>query len=622
MLSDSGEIIYIGKAKNLRSRVRSYFHQSGLREITKMLVTHIADIDYIVVPTEKEALILENQLIKEHKPYFNIDLKDNKTYPFIRLTSDETWPRVYKTREATKKGEYFGPYTDLRVMYHYLEILNELYPLKKCGQQVFPKNFKPCLYFHMGKCLDYCTGNVSKETTDHLTSEIRSFLNGNTAEAKKFLQEKLLVESQEQRYERAALIRDKLLALEQIQEPQQVSLLDQKNFDVIAFFPSEQSIVFSVLGFREGRLMDKKIFPFEHAAFQLTSESKEEELGEALSQFILQYYQDIQIPVSEILLPFLPESSEVLSEIIGEQYFKNYPQLFKSKKPAPKLITARGDKKSLIELAKSNARLSYFELEKDRVKQNYSYQLKEFLNLKKIPRTIECFDIANTGDTAVIAGMVHFDQGKKVPENYRIFNIKSAKGQDDFQSMREAVYRRYSRLLKEEKSLPDLILIDGGKGQLGAAVASLNQLGIKSIAICSIAKKQEELFLPGKEHSIKIPHDNPALRYLVQIRDEVHRYTNGRHVKRRDQEALESRFIKIPGFGPKKTSILQDKYPDLEALKSTPNEEIEQLPYFKKGDGLLVKSALELRLKDEKEVMLKPSKKYQIKPLSTPPQSE
>ncbi|MBL8993887.1 MAG: excinuclease ABC subunit UvrC [Spirochaetia bacterium] len=594
MLGAKNEILYVGKAKNLRSRVRSYFHKSGLRDITRLLVAKIRDLDVIITRSEKEALILENNLIKEHKPLYNINLKDNKTYPYIKITTEEKWPRVIKTRELGKGGLYFGPYTDLSLMYHYLDIANEIFALKKCGQRQFPKGFKPCLYFHMGRCLDYCTGGVAREKADELVREVASFLNGKTENAIEFLENKMRRESALLNYERAALIRDKIAALAHIRDRQQVVLVDHEAFDVFHYHLSDGGIILAALSFREGKLLGKETFQFENVllASENPDASESEAITELFEQFLFQYYSERPYPVREIFTPFSPLVFQDLAESLAALI----PKRFSGPVPDPYtpvfLRPERGDKLRVLELAESNARLSFFELVRAKEKEGYAHQLKDILGLAHAPQTIECFDIANTADQAIIAGMVRFNQGQKDKANYRIFNIRSTTRQDDFLSMREAVHRRYQRLLDEKTPLPDLILIDGGKGQLSAALESLAALGLKHQPICSLAKEEELIFLPETKDPIRLPHDHPALQFLVEVRDENHRFVTGRHTQRRDREGLQSRLEKIPGIGPKKIKVLYEHFSDLDAFLAASDAELENIPLMSKTDIQQIRKSL------------------------------
>ena len=593
MLGSDEDILYIGKAKNLSHRVRSYFTGKTDRLLITYLVHRIVDVEIIITPTERDALLLENNLIKEHQPYFNIDLKDAKSYPYIRLTSHERFPRIYKTRERVKGGEYFGPYTNLPKMYLLIELINDLYPLKKCRQQRFPKGFKPCMYFHIDKCLPYCTGKVSKKEIAFLKESARKVLKGGINGIRQAIKEKMHSAKDKQYFEVALAHRRQLEELEGINEKQQVQLNSEKNLDVFNYHISDSGIIFVVLNFRDGNLIDKQSFPFEKDAFKDDWQDVEFSpyFWELFNSFILQYYQIVIEPIKEILTPFVLENRQAIEEILIQRYAKQTRSEIRAK--CFKFITPlQGQKKNLLDLAKANARLSYQELIKAKEKANYIQELKKILKLKKTPQTIECFDIANTGDKAILAGMVRFVKGEKDSQNYRIFNIKSTEKQDDFISMKEAVYRRYRRLLDEKKTLPDLILIDGGKGQLSSAVESLNALGLKGQPIISIAKKEEQIYVPKKSHPLPISLDSPSLQYLISIRDEAHRWANTSHKQKRDKEAFSSLLYNIPGLGDKKIKTLYARFKNIEDIFYASKESILALPFFGERDFECIKDYL------------------------------
>lgn len=593
MLGANQTILYIGKAKNLSHRVRSYFTGRTERLLITYLVHRIEDVEVIVTPTERDALLLENNLIKEHQPYFNIDLKDAKSYPYIRLTSHERFPRIYKTRERVKGGEYFGPYTDLSKMYLLIDLINDLYPLKKCRQRRFPKGFKPCMYFHIDKCLPYCTGKVSKKEIADLNESARKILKGGVDGVKKIIEEKMHLAKDKQYFEVALAHRRQLENLEGISEKQQVQLDLEQNFDVFNYHLSDTAIIFVVLNFRDGNLIDKQSYPFEKKIFEEDWEDAcfSPYFQELFNSFLLQYYHEVIEPIREIFTPFVLESKEEVQEILIQRYAKQTqseinPKYFEFTTPL------QGQKKNLLDLAKANARLSYQELLKVKEKATYPQELKKILKLKKAPQSIESFDIANTGDNAILAGMVRFVKGKRDSQNYRIFNIKSTAFQDDFISMREAVYRRYRRLLDEKKPFPDLILIDGGKGQLSAAAESLKVLGIKGQPIISIAKKEEKIYVPKQSDPLSISLDNPALKYLIEVRDETHRWANTSHKHRRDKEAFSSLLDNIPGLGEKKIKTLYAKFKNVEDIFYASKESILALPFFGEKDFDHIKSYL------------------------------
>ena len=592
MIGENQAILYIGKAKNLHHRVRSYFTGKTDRFFITYLMKEVIDIEFIVTPTEREALLLENNLIKEYQPYYNINLKDAKSYPYIKLTSNESHPRVFKTREKNKNGEYFGPYTDLSKMYLFIDLVNEVYPLKKCNQRRFPKGFKPCMYFHIDKCLPYCTGSVSKVKIDSLNKSARQLLKSGITDVKKIIEKKMYDAKNKQLFEIALAHRKQLEKLAEVESRSQVQLDSEQNLDVFNYHLGGETVIFVVLNFRSGKLIDKLSHSFEKKVF----EEDRDELAfstyfqDLFVSFLLQYYQVVLEPIGEILTPFELENKKEIQAILTDRYSKQV-EVPNSTYFALK-TSLQGQKKNILDLAKANARLSYQELLRSKEKINHIKKLKTLLKLKKIPQNIESFDIANTGDKAIVAGMVSFVNGEPNKNDYRIFNIKSTEYQDDFASMREAVYRRYHRLSLEKKKFPDLILIDGGKGQLSAAVESLKALGIKGQPIISLAKKEEEIYVPKKSKPLSISPNSPALKYLIQIRDETHRWANSSHKQKRDKEEIYSLLYNIPGLGSKKVKTLYAKFKNVEDIFSANKETIMSLPFFGERDFEHIKNYL------------------------------
>ncbi len=666
MLDEQELLIYIGKAKNLRHRVASYFHNRLERLVTQILVARIHAIDYLVTITEREALILENTLIKRHQPFFNIDLKDNKTYPYLWLTTHEKFPRLLKTRELTQRGTYFGPFTDVNLINIYATVINSLYPLKKCTQTRFPKGFRPCLYYHIGKCLDYCTGSVSVQRVAAMYREIKELLNGNVTDCITQLETKMRAASTALQYERALALRNAITTLKAMGAKQTVNTLNDDNFDVFHYTATAGWLVIAALAFRQGRLVDKEIFRFNNAFWtteptahvvqeplpelQLQSAASLQFVVEAFSQFFFEYYQRPAEPIVYIVIPddlfaahgayaalletitealylrgdvdaaakkvqlrsrqaqpatesakLTPRLTQELKDAARNRPSPKSPPLTRGTRRAkdatpvpaaapnkqplrvPKLLTAlKGAKKRLLRLAKANAEQSFHTLMQEHHQQLQLKHLKESLNLTRLPEVIEAFDVANTEAQGLVAACVRFTNGRPDKTHYRLFNIRSTQLQNDFLSIAEAVFRRYRRLLAEHGAaqLPALILIDGGKGQLNAAAKSLHKLNVTQPQLISLAKQEETLFIAGRKQPLQLSETNPALRYLVQIRDEVHRFVNKHHRQQRAKELLQSRFAEVPGLGPKKLQTLLTHYDSLEALKQASQEAVTNLPYI------------------------------------------
>ncbi len=677
MFNHENKIIYIGKAKNLRSRVASYFHSHHERAITGILVAQIWGIDYIIAESEKEALVIENDLIKRYKPFFNIDLRDNKTYPYLVFSTENNFPQLFKTRKLGLKGMYFGPYTNVKLMNVYLDVVNSLYPLKKCAKQKFPKGFKPCLYYHIGKCLDYCSANVTKETIDELARKVKKLLKTSPKDLIGSLEIEMQKASEKLDYERAMTLRDSIGIMNSIEEEEPARLQDESSFDVLHYKASHGWMIIAVLCFREGKLLHKDVHEFKNELFAGGGETEEaikadedmeyraydlSLLVDVFSQFLYSYYKSYRETgecISRVLIPesiyyaegaseqlklslkaafaddellprlgtgtgtrgggrkkeqsSLPRQSAVMgiseskqaeaeagaylgmarfgpvaSELQEEFEFK---VKVKAKK-APQLQTAlRGQGRRYLELAKANAGYSFYELLRKKERQDQCKHLKEALGLKKIPQLVDCFDVANIGDYNIVAACVRFLRGEKDTSNYRLFNMRFTKTQNDFLSMAEAVFRHYRRMVEENKTLPDFVLIDGGKGQLSAALRSLENLGIdKKMVIASLAKKEELLFLPKLSQPIKLSHQDPALQFLVHVRDEAHRFVNKHHQWRRSKQAFQSSLHAVKGLGLKKTKTLLRHFDSLEELKLASKEKVLKLPFIGEKDYCLLVS--------------------------------
>lgn len=594
MLDEDKRIIYIGKAKDLKSRVTSYFNKNLERRITKVLMSKVMDIDYIVTESEKDALIFENTLIKKEQPFFNIDLKDDKSYPYLWLTTHEEFPRLLKSRVLSNKGDFFGPYTNVKLMNIYLDVVNRIYPLKKCKKQKFPKHFKPCLYFHIGKCLDYCTGNVSQEITINMVKDIKKLIQGDRNQILEHLKNLLEKEKQVLNYEKAKLIKYSIDTITSLDYRQRVSTSGEQNFDIINYTISSGCLVIIVLNFRDNKLADKHSFDFINKVFE---ESLDEQwlVEEIFPQFLFNYFTQSEDVGKEIIFPLLlsknfsdSEITQYFQEIIAEAV--SYSEHFDDKKnEIPKVkIALRGEKIKYLNLAKANASYSMQLLLHKQEQKNYAKFIKQFLKLNKIPRIIESFDIANTADQKIVAGMVRYVDGEKDKSGYRIFSITSTTIQNDFQSIKEAVFRRYRRVLDEGKPMPDLILIDGGKGQLMSAKKSLEELKITGQPIISLAKQNEEIYVPKISLPIKIPHQNPGMMFLIKVRDETHRFVNRTHVEMRDKQELRSSLLNVKGLGEKKIKTLLSKFNNLEEIKFSNKDTLVQLPYFTEKDAILL----------------------------------
>ncbi len=558
MKDETGMVIYVGKAKSLRSRVRSYFRKNNQTYKTQMLVKYIDDFDYIMTDTEVEAYILEANLIKKYQPKFNIRLKDDKSYPYIKVTKNVDFPRVFKTRIVKNDGaEYFGPFADVDAIYKTLDVIKDIFKLRSCKKELDAANpeAKPCLNYHIDKCLGPCIGAVSKEDYHELIDQVMLFLSGRQEELRKEVEKKMMQAAEERNYEKAARFRDALKAFEKLSESQKVMTDKNIDQDVVALVEGENDTACTqLLIVRNGRLIGQEYF-----ILQGTDEESESEI---MGSFLQQYYQQAAgIPDELILntdLAYQELLEQRLADIKGKKVIIHQPQ--------------KGDKRKMIEMAERNAAQN---LKKEDIRSKYEEKrtsgavekLGEVLELETPPYYIEGFDISNIQGTDSVASMVVFKNGRPSKQDYRRFKIKTVEGPDDFSSMKEVVERRYARLLREDKKLPDLILIDGGKGQLNAAFEVLQLLGIEDLPIIGLAKREEEIFRPGERDPITLPHHTPTLQLLQRVRDEAHRFAVSYHRKLRSRRLTHSMLDEIPGVGPKRRNALLQHFGSLAKIR-------------------------------------------------------
>ncbi|WP_027338985.1 excinuclease ABC subunit UvrC [Halonatronum saccharophilum] len=572
-----GRIIYVGKAKSLRNRVSSYFQSDkNLRFKTKILVDNIVDFEYIITDTEVEALILENNLIKKHHPKYNIQLKDDKTYPYIKVTLEETYPRIFKTRIVKKDGSrYFGPYTDAKAVNDILELIQNLFSLRTCKRELGEKKeSRACLNYHIEKCVGPCINKISVEEYNILIDKGISILEGKENKLIKGLEEEMGQASKELNFEQAAKLRDQIRAIDKITQKQKVvsdKLIDQ---DIIALAKEDDDICVQLLIVRSGRLIGKEDFIF----------NKVEDRNETLAAFLKQYYNNVY---------YIPEEIIIESEIEDLKLIEGWL----SSKRGTKVdlqVPKQGKKKELIQMAYRNAR---YNLKEYRFKKKFKSinvakgvaQLQEHLGLEELPYRIEGFDISHVQGTDTVASLVVFENGKPKKSDYRRFKIKTVEGVNDFASMEEVVYRRYSGLLKRGEDFPDLILIDGGKGQLSSAVQILNELGRGNEQIIGLAKREEEVFLPGQSEPIILPRDSQALYLIQRVRDEAHRFAVSYHRKLRSRRLTHSMLDEIPRIAKKRRNALLKHFGSLDKIKRASEEELAQV------EGISYKLAGEIR---------------------------
>ena len=564
--NDKGKVIYVGKAINLKNRVRSYFHNGVTSPKTLALVSKIADLELIVTDNEIEALVLENNLIKEFKPRYNVNLKDDKSYPFIKVTK-EPYPRIYPTRRIIKDGsKYFGPYTDVKNMKSSLRMINQVFKIRSCKLNIDQagingKKFKVCLDYHIKKCDGPCEGLISELAYNEMVNEVIKVLKGKTDDLIKDLNQKMNLAVENLEFEKAAEIRDKINQLQVISSKQKVVSEDFEDRDIFSIAYEGKDSACSVFNIRNGKLVSKK---------QLRLGIEEgEELEDIYSAAIKFYYGEfVEVP-NEIVLELEPSDASTLSEWLSQRENK------KIKFVVPK----RGGLNSLIKMCKENAILQLKEIQLQKMKKEghvpYALAaLQRDLRLSSLPRKIECFDISNLQGTDSVASMVVFEDGKPKKSLYRKFIIKEVQGPDDFSSMKEVIKRRYSRLLEENGMLPELIMVDGGKGQLSSAVEILNELGIQKYNIIGLAKRLEEVFFPGLSDPASIPKTSSGLKLLQQVRDEAHRFAITFHRNRRSKRTIKTELTEIKGIG---NSTAQKLLKEMGSLIEIKNADLNKL---------------------------------------------
>lgn len=512
----NGEIIYVGKAKNLKRRVSSYFHKKHDRVKVAVLVSKIEKMEYIITDSEVEAFILEAHLIKKHKPKYNILLKDDKKYPYFLIT-DEDYPRITVVRKKNinpDKGRYYGPYTNSRAMYSTLDFLKKIFPLKQCKTPKFSN--RPCLYYHIGKCLAPCQGKVSPKEYQNIVSQVELFLSGKQTELIKRIKTQMEEYSKTEQYEKAARMRDSYLDLQKTLEHQKVVYENERlNEDIIATIYEEGIFAITILLIREGRLIDKKDF---------TYFMENEDKNEFFERFFQEYYSTLMLEFPDKIV------SPDLEQIGEKQLYQDWLEVISHKKIKINYGKAKQGKE-LYELAQKNVKNLF---ETARIKKLASIRddfnevgkyLQEKLKLTNFPNRIECYDISHIQGTNTVASMVVFYNGMSKKTDYRKFKIKSTEGKpDDFLSMKEVLTRRLSRLGEKKWEKPDLIIIDGGKGQLSSVMEVVKSMGIEGIDFVSLAKREEEVFLPNQSKSVRIPIDSNAMFLIQRIRDEAHRF--------------------------------------------------------------------------------------------------
>jgi excinuclease ABC subunit C len=568
MKDAEGNILYVGKAANLRHRVSSYFG-AGQKPTPKLqrMVSKVNDLDYFVTASEQEALVLELNLIKRHHPRYNVRLKDDKTFPYLKIDANEDWPRVHITRRLEEdKGRYFGPFASAKSVRQTLKLIKGIFPFRSCSKPITGTDPRPCLEYHIGRCLAPCIGAVSREEYAEVIKQVILFLEGKQERVVQELESKMTKAAEALDFERAAMFRDQIQAVERVIEGQRIATSVKGEQDVIAFAGDKDQAYVQVFFIRSGKLIGRESF--------LLQGTRYEEPSQIMTSFIKQFYASSpHIPPLLLLQHPVEEMAMLQSWLQGKRGGKVTIQ-----------VPRRGNKKQLVNIVAQNAQQG---LEQLKIKQLASpaalsaalEEIKQELQLPRLPSRLEGYDISDIQGTAAVGSMVVFDRGKPKPAHYRRFRIKTVSAANDYAMLREVLRRRFKRASGASASdtwaiLPDLVLIDGGKGQLNAARAAIQEMGAGFVPIASLAKENEEIFIPQKTKPIILPRSSPGLQLLQRLRDEAHRFALGYHQRIRKREAFASALDTIPGIGPKRKRALLRQFGSVKAIQKTSIEDL------------------------------------------------
>jgi len=593
-INDKGEIIYIGKAKNLRTRVRSYFQKNKYQTPkNQSMIKRILDLEWIVVSSEVEALLTEANLIKENKPHYNINLKDDKSFPYIRITK-EAYPRIFITREIVKDGSrYFGPYTDVYVLRRSLKAVHKIFPIRSCDFLLDKKTIQSlkvdlCLDYHIKKCDGPCQNLISEDEYNKMIKRVISFLQGRTTETEVYINDQMLKAANDTRYEDAGMYRDQLDAIKNFKDRQRKVAADFDDRDVIALSRKDNMCISVIVRIRNGRI---------HSREKISMNISDETDSDIIELVITQFYLNSDFIPKVLNVSDIPTNKTQLIHWLKEKRNGN----IEIKLPI------KGDKAREIRLAEQNAKLLLGEWIINRTKRRelipkMIQQLQEDLQLNIPPRRIEAFDISHLGGEDTVASMVSFIDGKAKKSEYRKYKIKGVNGIDDFAAIREVVVRRYRKLKDEKSSYPDLILIDGGKGQLNMAISALRDLGLDYLLVIGLAKRLEEVFVPGNSDPQSIPKNSPGLILLRKIRDEAHRFALTYQKQKRNKKVRESIFDSVNGMGPKRIQSLLRSFEGIENIANADSNIIADkanIPLKIAEDILLVAKQFQMKQKSK-----------------------
>jgi excinuclease ABC subunit C len=561
----NGEILYVGKAKRLKSRVRSYFATDfDASPKNRLLQRLIADVETIVVPSEAQSLILENNLIKEYRPRFNVRLKDDKSYPSIAVTLGDPFPRVLVTRRRDIPGaRYYGPYTDVGQLRRTLAIIRRLYTVRSCPDDLpNERRERPCLDYHIGRCRAPCVGWQAEEDYRKMVADVVDFLEGRTGDVRQKVRDAMLAASAREDYERAKDMRDALRWLERLEEPASVEVIGTGDADVIGYARDGDDAVGVLIRVRDGAVVGR-----EHRFLEGLDEEQDPSV---LSAFLVRYYVPAEDRVRRVVVPFPPEDWDALRELLPD---------------AEWLVPQRGTAHRWLELADHNARhllesLRIESFETEERAEDPVYALGRDLGLSVVPRSLVCVDISHNQGRDTVGSLVWFEAGRPKKSEYRKFKIQGLGQQDDFAAIHEVMTRYLTRRRDENLPLPDLFVIDGGKGQLNAALDAMEKTGSGAVPVVSLAKREEEVFLPGRAESLRLSRRSPSLRLLQRARDEAHRFGLAYNRQRRTTRTITSELLNIPGVGPNRRRLLLERFGSLAGVKSASVAELATVPGF------------------------------------------
>ncbi len=560
------DVVYIGKARSLKDRVKSYFGTTSDPKVHNILA-ETDDIDYIFTDSEKEATFLENNFIQQYQPKFNIRLKDDKAFPYLKVTCQDRYPGIFLTRRVEPDGaRYFGPFSPVHQARKTIHLINKSFGIRGCREAIPGKRKRPCLEYDLNLCAAPCVQYISESEYRSRVADALLFLEGKTDKLLRSLKQAMKKESANEEFERAAQLRDLIQAIEQLKAKPTLISTRQENKDIFGYSAAQNQVHLTVFRMRQGKVIETEVM----SRKKNTNVSD----GSILSSEILKYYKRSPDFPDKIILPFRISREKNIFTLISQA---------KSKK-VEIIIPVRGENKKLLELAQNNTE----EMTRKESEVQSLSELKNLLGLKSMPQRIEGFDISNTGGDESVGSMVVFDEGKSNKSEYRKYKIRMVSGPDDVASLHEVIRRRYAALLTEgQEFMPDLVFVDGGKGQLNAALKALKELGMEDVAVASLAKKEEQIFIPSQKDGLRLKRTSPALQLLQNIRDEAHRFAITYHRRRRTKKSFTSHLDSIPGIGPKRKTALLEKYKSIEEIGKAPLEELAEIVGARVAQNLL-----------------------------------